>query len=147
MKHHASPVISSEGVHRIYIRPVFALNFLRLASLPILHFPLPHRTGSFFTNSYLLASWSIFITMFAKFIVAFLALSTLANAAPATRTSRLASCVVDTPAHLSFASGRGVSVAIDGHPIHLRDLDAAPAMRTSRLASCVVDAQAHLFLP
>ena len=85
--------------------------------------------------------------MFAKFIVGFLALSTFANAAPSMRTSRLASGVVDTPAHLFFASGRGVSVAIDGHPIHLRDLDAAPAMRTSRLASCIVDISAHLFLP
>ena len=41
--HNASPVISSEGVHRIYIRPVLGLKFLRLASLPILHFPIPHK--------------------------------------------------------------------------------------------------------
>ena len=85
--------------------------------------------------------------MLAKFIVVFLALSTFANAAPAMRTSRLASCVVDTPAHLFFALGRGVSVTVDGHTIHLRDLDAAPAMRMSRLASCAVDIPAHLFLP
>ena len=89
MKHRASPVISSAGVHRTYIRPGFGLNFLRLASLPLLHFPFPNRTGSFFTNSYLHASRSILIAMFAKFIVVFLALSTFANAAPAMRTSKL----------------------------------------------------------
>ena len=67
------------------------------------------------------------------------------NAAPAMRMSRLAPCVVDIPAHLCFASGRGVSVAIDGHPIHLRDPNAEPAMRTSSLVSCIVDIPAHLF--
>ena len=104
--HHASPVISSEGVHRTYIRPAFGLNFLRLAPLPILHFHFPRRTGSFFTNTYLLASWSILIAMFAKLIVVFLALSTFANAAPAMRTSRLAPRVVDTPAHNFCLSSR-----------------------------------------
>ena len=100
IKHHASPAISSEGVHRTYIRPVFGLNssgwphFLSFTSI------FSTRTGSFFTNSYLHASSSILIAMLAKFIVVFLALSTFANAAPAMRTSKLVPCIVDAPAHL-----------------------------------------------
>ena len=106
----ASPVISSEGVHKIYIRHVFGLYFLRLASLPTFLFPFPTRTASFSANSYLHASLSILIAMFARFIVVFLALSAFANAAPGMRTSKLVSCIVDAPAHPFLASGRGVSV-------------------------------------
>ena len=129
--HNASPVISSDGVQRIYIRYVFGLNFLRLASLLTFHFPFPTRTGSFFANSYLPASLSILIVMFAKFIVVFLALSAFANAAPGMRTSKLVSCILDALAHPFLASGRGVSVdlrepagppVVDSHETDLQPL-------------------------